>query len=145
MAKLTKEALADGKVLRYLVDRFYEKRQEDRLEAVLTCLRDSEVWVPLTSPVPKGEDPLNRWDILSHTDGARFFVAFSQMEAVPEEYAGDRVWERKHFMDCVSRFRKTDTVEGIVLDPFSRSMILDSDLIGYVFTLPSQLGKQDED
>ena len=50
---VTKEQLQDGRVLSYLIHQFVKEPNKDNLILVMRCLRDSDVWVPMTVEVSK--------------------------------------------------------------------------------------------
>ncbi|WP_295631810.1 SseB family protein, partial [uncultured Intestinimonas sp.] len=101
--KVSPKTLENGKVLCYLKLRFLEDiGDEQAMAALLSCLRDSNVWVPCQ--VRMEAEDLEQFqaakageiittqeetrlvpDILRAKDGALYFPMFSQREQIPEE------------------------------------------------------------
>lgn len=152
--KITDEMLADGKILLSFKRRYLSEQTNDNLMAVLMCLRDSTLYVPLNMKmsdrdeekfrnVKKGdvvtcEDEIHLSpDILKTEDGTKFFPVFSTPEEMPEDY-------RKCFsvmpfgiFECLDMAHKLDGVFGMVLDAMTEPLPLPFIIADVIGELPS--------
>ena len=124
---IKRSTLENGNILVGLKYRFAQEYKREDLFAVLNCLRDSTVWVPMTvmlsqrdqervldSVMKDGEihvEPDQEWsnqdeihmtaDILQDPDGALWFPIFSQQEQMPQEYMQNFSAIPMTVLDCI--------------------------------------------
>ncbi len=115
MPKIDKKALASGTVLLILKERFLDDKKEETLYPLLHCLKDSDVTVPESDILKKGDKD--------------YFPVFSNKEEIPENYNKKLCENTLPFLKCIERVVADDKIYGIVLDPFTRPMVLPKDIL----------------
>lgn len=116
-----------------------------KLLAILAHLSENSVWVPCTARysqddaiklmnAKKGdkfsfEELGMKPDILQHTSGKKFFPVFSTKEAAPEEYRNNFSWMNLPFINCCDLTKNHPETDEIVINAFSNSLTLTSQLI----------------
>lgn len=150
---INQETLEDGRVLLHLKHRFAENKTQQNLVAVLSCLRDSSVYVPLEETLSDEEMELLQnmkpGDKISmelierckpqimQKDGKFYFPMFSNMDQVPEEWK-----ERSIFylpvLKCIALAKTFEKVTGMVLDVFTEPMVLDYNLVDLIPQIKSK-------
>lgn len=164
-AQITKEDLADGKMLEEAVSRFNSNRNNDTLIDILEILRDSYVYVPCTAVLSdrdqqRLEELLNKVgnnleklvdeefttldktrlipDILENEDGY-FFPIFSSIDAMGE-YGESFSKVSHHVLDVIPLARNNDKEPiGIVLNAFTEPFILDKMIWDIVENMKSRI------
>ncbi|MBR2895712.1 MAG: SseB family protein [Oscillospiraceae bacterium] len=157
---IKRELLANGKVLRAFVSRFEKDRNEQNFLNVLVCLRDSYVWIPYHAEAKPQEKrgKKKRWffgkknqDELKSGDDVRLvpdtlpsggvlvMPVFSSEDQMGDVYKGRTKTVRVHFLEAMAIAMVHKTIEGIVLDAFTRPFMLEKDLFPVVKGLPSQM------
>lgn len=160
-AQVNPETLENGKVLCYLKLRFLEDiGDEQAMTAFLTCLRDSNVWVPcrigmeaedleqfqkaktgemITTQNETRLEP----DILQTKVGELYFPIFSQREQIPEEYGAHFSLLSMPALRCLSMAHAIQDVEGLVLDAFTRPLMIPFQIADSLPEFPSRLAAQE--
>ena len=130
------EMLKSGQVLLHLSDEFLKNGCRETLLPLLSCLRDSVVWIPMKLSISErdqkrmfrikeGEQWKNRDEvqvepnILRSPDGKLWLPIFSQREQVPKEYENGFTLAQWPAMQCLEMAHQAENLEGIVLDPFT--------------------------
>lgn len=115
--------LEDGKVLNKLKKMFLATRTKDALTPLLACLRDAVVLVPRESDtIKQGED--------------LYFPMFSIESELPDE-AADFTMNRVTVVSCIQRTLSRPELTGLVLDPFTKPLIIVPELADIILDLPS--------
>ena len=152
--KVTDEMLADGRVLLHFKREYFKEQTDDNLIAVLICLRDCTLYVPLDmrmsnkdeekfKTVKKGdiiscEDEVHLSpDIFKTEDGIKFFPVFSNPEQMPEDYRKCFSVMPFKIFECLDMAHKVDGVAGIVLDAMSEPLPLPFSIADVISELPS--------
>ena len=155
--KVSPETLENGKVLCYLKLRFLEDiGDQGAMTALLTCLRDSMVWVPCQ--VQMGEEDLARFqtakegdtvttqeearlvpDTLRDKRGDLYFPIFSQREQIPEAYGAHFSLISLPALRCLAMAHGTEGAAGLVLDAFTQPLMLPFQVADLLPELPSRL------
>lgn len=152
---ISRETLASGNVLRYLVKLFNDNGTEENFISVLRCLRDSKVWVPCSMKMSDADsqkfsgasvgdvvqstnDISLTPDILANGDNL-FFPTFSGIEQMGEEYSSRFSKIELHFLDCISMAREKEGLSGIVLDAFTQPIIIAEEIFSFIEQLPSEI------
>lgn len=155
--KITDEMLADGKILLQLKHKYLTEQTNESLMAVLMCLRDSTLYVPLDMKmsdkdeekfmgVKKGdiiscEDEVHLSpDIFKTEDGIKFFPVFSTPEEMPEDYRKTTSVMPFGIFECLDMAHKVDGVMGMVLDAMSEPLPLPFSIADVIGELPSLIG-----
>lgn len=159
--KVSPKTLENGKVLCYLKLRFLEDiGDEQAMAALLSCLRDSNVWVPCQvrmeaedleqfqaakagEVITTQEETRLAPDILRAKDGALYFPMFSQREQIPEEYGAHFSLLSIPALRCLSMAHAAEDVEGLVLDAFTRPLMLPFQIADTLPELPSHLAVEE--
>ncbi len=153
--KITAEMLEDGSILVALTQQYGEDRSDENFIALLSCLRDSVVWVPMNVIVSQedqeqflkakvGEEVKNKNairlkpDILAVASGAQFFPVFSQKEQIDEEYGRHFSMMPMPFLQALAAAQTYDVV-GIVVDAFSAKLVIEKELFDFIKEMPTQL------
>lgn len=136
----SKKALEDGHLLRYLKHLFLERQDRQTLMEVLSCLRDSEVIVPVRIDVsdedakrilsaPKGQRILTQDKaklnpaLLKSTDGI-FLPVFSSPEQLTAEYAKTVSTMNLSAVSAIRYAQTIENINGLVLDAFNEPMLI---------------------
>ena len=153
---ITPEMLRDGTVLCGLIIRFINNRTKENMLAVLSCLRDSNVFVPCAvymndrdMEVLGGSDNIIAFPVkhkitikpqlYSATDGNVYMPFYSRREnAKPSELKGASLVNLP-YMQLVKMFENNDDCNGFVVDPKLYNVVLDEELIKASARIPSKL------
>lgn len=149
------KTLASGKVLLYLKQKFLENRTEQALFALLGCLRDSQVVVPVNVTMSEEDKEMflnaKKGDQLSTNDEMRlkpdilqngdkfFFPMFSNEEEMPEKYAANFSGINMSVLQCIEMAKFYEQVTALVLDAFTDPMILEYPLADLIPDIESRL------
>lgn len=155
---VTKEQLQDGRVLSYLIRQFVKEPNKDNLILVMRCLRDSDVWVPMTVEVSKedqkkldkaqrGEEVSTKEPIclkpqtVAIQDGSECLPVFSRKEEIPNHYKTNFSIVNLSFMECIQLVRHMANVEHVVLNGFTngQSIKLGEERLSVIERLPSEI------
>ncbi len=118
--------LEDGSVLLDLKKAYLEDDSEENLYALLSCLRDSEVVVPVSSDAEGVVAP----DILQGPDRNLYFPVFSQEAQIPEDYDESSSGVRLPMLRCIRLAHESQGTTGLVLDAFTDVLMLPFELAG---------------
>lgn len=112
-------ALADGSVLRALLEKFSIQRNDTTLYAVMRCLRDSILFV--------------KSDFSQcHTEKGRLYVkAYSS----PQENRGQKSISA---YDLAEKISENEKISGVVIDPETYCFVMGADLLAILANLPSE-------
>lgn len=152
------ETLENGNVLLYLKHKFLKNGDEKSLYPVLSCLRDSQVIVPMNTILSKEDEEMflnsKLGDTVSpHNDirlkpdilqnGDKFiFPIFSNKEQIPEEYGNRFSTINLPVLKCIEMAKSYEKVCGLVLDAFTESMIIEYELADLIIQFESKLGAE---
>ena len=128
----TEQMLEGGKTLAYLNHRFLSKQTAEQLNWLLSCLRDSELLVPI---LPETGQP----DLLESDDGIKFLPVFSQPEQMPADYRERFELKTMDFGACLALARSIEEVQAIVLDGLTEPMTINYHLGDAIMRRPSRL------
>lgn len=155
--KVSPETLENGKVLRYLKMRFLEDiGDQGAMMALLSCLRDSRVWVPFQvhmaqedveqfkrssvgDVVTTREEVRLKPDTLRDRTGALYFPIFSQKEQIPQEYGAQFSLVSVPALQALAMAHGLEGVVGLVLDGFTEPLPLPLQTADLMAQLPSRL------
>ena len=148
------QTLADGKILRFLVEQFKHERSQENLLAVLRCLRDSAIWIPGTMKLSDTDvemlQNLREGETFSFSEPTKFvpdilqngddffFPVFSNCEQMGE-YGKHFSTIQKHFFVAMRLAMAKENVCGIVLDAFTTPFLVHKTLFDFIGELPSML------
>lgn len=149
------KTLESGKVLLYLKHNFLENRSRETLFPVLSCLRDSQVIVPMNVTICKEDEEMFKNaqagdtvsicgdirlkpDILQNGDSF-FFPMFSNMEQIPEDYGAHFSTINLSVLQCIEMAKSYKQVGGLVLDAFTEPMVLEYGIADIILQLESRL------
>lgn len=149
------KTLENGNVLLYLKYNFFKNRDESSLFPVLSCLRDSQVIVPMNTITSKEDEEMlldvKIGDIVSTHNQIRlkpdilqngdkfFFPIFSNEEQIPAKYGSRSSTINLSVIQCIEMAKSYERVCGLVLDPFTEAMIIDYELADLIRTFESRL------
>ena len=77
-------------------------------------------------------------DILQNEDGY-FFPVFSNCEQMGEKYGSNFSHIEKHFFEAISLAIAQENVSGIVLDAFTKPLVINKELYDFIGKLPSNI------
>ena len=132
--KFTQEMLKDGSELVYLKHRFQTKKTKEQLDWLFACIRDSLLIVPL---IPISHKP----DLMEDPDRRKYLPLFSQKEQLPPDYADEFDLAYMSFAECADLAHSQKDAEGMALDPFTETMIIEYDMADVILKMPSRLYK----
>lgn len=110
--------LDDGLILQEAIDQFYQHNNDTKFTRVLRILRDSMVYIPSNL---KKEDWMEL-AVLSN-DTQSFLCVFSTKEEMEKEYK-DKESGRLHFMEAMFYANKDESIDGIIVDAFGKSIVV---------------------
>ena len=156
--KITKEVLASGRVLLALKCSFLENRSKETLFPLLSCLRDSVVYVPVNLLISerdtvqltsckagdyfKNQDEIRmKPDILESPDKKRWLPIFSQREQIPKEYVAGFSTVNLSVLRCLKLAHAQENMDGIVLDAFGDAVALPFEIADIISEIPSRLSQ----
>lgn len=151
--KARKEELEDGKVLNTLIDRFIISKNIDDLEAILLCLIDSELVVPIDSNMKKKDI-----EILNNLKDDRCYInknsieirpdwlkpegeekvllpIFSNEKESPKEYRDSFLWIPLTLDDCLKMVNENKNCQGLVLNAFTNPIEIKGELLDALKTM----------
>lgn len=157
--KITPEMLKNGEVLNALVLRFLNNRNKENMFSLLSCLRDSNVFLAAnvdalakdTVVGGKGDNPVMfpvkqkitiTPQIYKATDGKMYIPIFSRKENARQEHLKGASLVNLPFINCIAILKDYEDCSRFVLDPHLYNVVLDEDLIRITQKLPSRLGTQ---
>lgn len=153
--KISKKELDSGNLLRFLKHRFLTQQNRQTLMPVLSCLRDSEVIVPVQVNVSdadrarilnaaKGEsvdtiDPVSfKPDLLQSEDGT-FLPVFSSADQIDPEYAKNFALLTVPAVQCIRTALDMKDVSGLVIDAFTEAMLVPKESAEIILKMKSHL------
>ncbi len=152
---IDKKTLESGKVLLYLKREFLSNRSKETLFPLLSCLRDSDVIVPVNVTVSDSDMKkfLNskEGDIVTTSDEIRckpdilkngdkfFFPMFSNKEQIPKEYGRNFSSIVLSVMQCIKMAKSYEHVCGLVLDAFTEPLVLEYDIADLIPAFESRI------
>ena len=155
--RITPEMLKDGTVLCGLVIRFLHNQNEENMFSLLSCLRDSNVFVPCEVNMNgadlkiQGDNPVIfpakhkiqfKPQLYKATDGNVYMPFYTRKEnAKPSELGGASLVNLP-YEKLVEMLGDNDECSRFVIDPKLYNVILNEDLVRISMELPSRLGKR---
>ena len=145
--KITKKDLAGGEMLRELIKMFQASHTQVSLAGLLTCLRDSEVILPVkfgdeAKELPGGQSERSfKPCTVVADDGNKYMPIFSNAEQVDEAIKKNYTMAEMEFMECMTMAEKMTGVNGIIIDAYTKSFVLKNDTFKYVRNIPSRISK----
>lgn len=152
---IDKETLKSGRELLYLKHEFLSNRCKETLFQLLSCLRDSNVIVPVNITMSDfdKEQFINarQGDVLTTSDDIRckpdilkngdnfFFPMFSNEEQIPEEYDNNFSKVILPVLQCISMAKSYENVCGIVIDAFTEPLVLGYEIADLIFEFENRL------
>lgn len=149
------KTLESGKVLLYLKYNFIENRSQETLFPLLSCLRDSQVIVPMNVIMSEADEDMfmnvKVGDVVSTNDEIRlkpdilqngdnfFFPIFSNAEQIPEDYGSHFSTINLSVLQCIEMAKSYEHVCGLVLDAFTDPVVLEYDLADLIPQFESRL------
>lgn len=130
-----------------------EYRLNESIESyteVLKCLAANPmIWVPMSKTVSLGDtltflkvenndsisdtmEPGNKPDILVDKDGKHFLSIFSMKDEAPGWYRNNFPWKKLPFKDALRYLIGRDDWEGVIVNPFSHSLVIPSTLLSVI-------------
>lgn len=162
MSKVTRESLENGKVLKVIADMFLKDRNKKTLFTLLSCLRDSIVWIPANVEMSErdekelldhaevgriftNQDPITyKPDILESPDGLKWLPMFSSKDEVIGDYKDYPFsYVPVDVINCVRMAHKYGA-NGVVLDPFTRAIDIPFAVADVIKDLLSHLEDEEE-
>lgn len=158
--QFAKEALKSGEVLSALVLRFLNNRNKENMLSLLSCLRDSSVWIPARIKTADGTDPqipkladstaifpakqslIIKPQIYKASDGTLYMPIYSRRENMKKEYIQDFAAVNVPYFKCLQMLDGMQNCNRLVLDPHLYNVPIDESLIDITKKLPSRLPKE---
>lgn len=153
--KVTEKTLESGKVLLCLKESFLNYPCEVSLGPLLSCLRDSKVFVPVNVTMSETDRSkfLNskKGDVLTTSDVIKckpdilrredkfYFPMFSNYEQIPEEYGRGFSNVVLPVLQCIEMAKSYENVCGLVLDAFTLPLVLEYDIADLIPKFESKL------
>ena len=151
MVTVNKEELKDGKVLKFLKCTFLENPSIENLTALIACLIDSELYVPMNLSLSTADEEkfMNSeaddtvklkdkmrmkpdWLKIDMESEELFFPIFSSISEVPENYYKNFSWINLPLSTCLEFARSNSKCIGFVLDAYTENFILTGQELDYL-------------
>ena len=148
--ELEKE-LENGDVLVALKSRFAEEKNQENLIALLKCMKDSKVIVPMRIEMSEedaarienatdGEEIETRDEIkmvpeILQAKEKRFFPMFSQIGQIPKEFGTSHNLMSMPTSEALDMAHQIENLDGIVLDAFSKSVAMPFVTADQIYTI----------
>ena len=148
--ELEKE-LENGDVLVALKSRFAEEKNQENLIALLKCMKDSKVIVPMRIEMSEedaarienatdGEEIETRDEIkmvpeILQAKEKRFFPMFSQICQIPKEFGTSHNLMSMPTSEALDMAHQIENLDGIVLDAFSKSVAMPFVTADQIYTI----------
>ena len=148
--ELEKE-LENGDVLVALKSRFAEEKNQENLIALLKCMKDSKVIVPMRIEMSEedaarienatdGEEIETRDEIkmvpeILQAKEKRFFPMFSQIGQIPKEFGTSHNLMSMPTSEALDMAHQIENLDGIVLDAFSKSVAMPFVTADHIYTI----------
>ncbi len=153
---VTPEMLASGEVLCGFVIRFINNRTKENMFSLLSCLRDSNLFVPANvtanaenidlegnkaNPVmfPAKSSITIKPQYYKGADGFVYMPVYTRMENARQEYLKGASLVNMPYENCLELLKASEDCTRFVLDPHLYNVVLDEDLIRISQKLPSRL------
>lgn len=160
--KVTPEMLQNGELLSALILRFLNNRNKENMFTVLSCLRDSNVWLPATvtadgenlevgeaseNPImfPAKQKIVIKPQVYKAKDEKLYVPIYSRRENVKSENLKGASLVNIPFEKCIEVLGGIEGCERFVLDPHIYNVVLDEDLVRIAQKLPSRLSTQNNE
>lgn len=125
--------------------KYHEESSKENYMAVLSGLREAELWIPMTVSASKAdedkflnakqgdtvttEDSIHmKPDILKDEKGILYLPVFTDQAEAPEDYRKHFSWIQISFTDCCAYIVKSNECGGIAVNAFSYSFTVTKDL-----------------
>ena len=150
---MRKEMLAGGHIVTELIKDFMENKNEYNFKTVMSCLRDSDVYIsarmvfseedqtrfaeakPGEKISPKDKVKLNP-GLLKTKDGKIYFPVFTMEEKIPEDQKKNAPGIKIPFTECIKMVLNVPTTEAMVVNPFSENLLLNKQNLQIIANLP---------
>ena len=148
--ELEKE-LENGDVLVALKSRCAEEKNQENLIALLKCMKDSKVIVPMRIEMSEedaarienatdGEEIETRDEIkmvpeILQAKEKRFFPMFSQIGQIPKEFGTSHNLMSMPTSEALDMAHQIENLDGIVLDAFSKSVAMPFVTADQIYTI----------
>ena len=131
---IDEKTLEDGSVLLFLKHRFVKNPTQANMISILSCLRDSKVFVPMTEEMKP----------TSIQDGEYYYLPiFSNEEQIPEKYGSQFAVIKISVLECLSMAKSYENIYGLILDPFTEKVILVYALADMIPKISSKLAPKE--
>ena len=143
--------LENGDVLVALKSRFAEEKNQENLIALLKCMKDSKVIVPMRIEMSEedaarienatdGEEIETRDEIkmvpeILQAKEKRFFPMFSQIGQIPKEFGTSHNLMSIPTSEALDMAHQIENLDGIVLDAFSKSVAMPFVTADQIYTI----------
>lgn len=164
MAKVDKELLKDGNVLRVLRDRFLDNPTLENLGPLFECLIDSDLYVPMNLNIAEEDIEIFKnskagdeiklknnigmkpdWLKTSADSEELFFPVFSSVEEATEEYSKNFSWINLSLDNCISFVRNNDKCIGLVLDAYTKPYAITGDILNALENMLIDIRKAEQE
>ncbi len=136
---ISKKAMENGDLLRHLIEHFYEEQSQLNITALLTCLRDSDVYVPINISEKEDASGMEMRPDLLLSNGELFFPAFSNPEQMGDEYGSRFSKVKMSFLNVITSAAEDIRIKGIVVDAFTRYFVVGREQYDLVLSLPTNV------
>ena len=148
--ELEKE-LENGDVLVALKSRFAEEKNQENLIALLKCMKDSKVIVPMRIEMSEEDaarienatdveeietrDEIKMVPEILQAKEKRFFPMFSQIGQIPKEFGTSHNLMSMPTSEALDMAHQIENLDGIVLDAFSKSVAMPFVTADQIYTI----------
>ncbi len=136
---ISKKAMENGDLLRHLIEHFYEEQSQLNITALLTCLRDSDVYVPVNIGEKEDASGMEMRPDLLISSGELFFPVFSNSEQMGDEYGSRFSKVKMPFLNVIISAAEDKRVKGIVVDAFTKYFVVGREQFDLVLSLPTNV------
>ena len=130
--------LMGGDILRRLIDDFRKEKSAKSLSSVFACLRDSEVWIPISmeffdtcddnkeTVVVKAKELRVYPFFVEDENGGRYLTAYTWLDQMKKLHEKNNIIKLS-FLECMSWALSLPKIKGIILDIETKSFHVETE------------------
>lgn len=140
----TEDVLQNGSVLTALLHKFKTVQDQESLFAVLSCLKDSNVYIPvhmllkdndITAFQKKSNERMKvsvKPVLLTGSNGEKLFPVFSSHSEIPESFETENDFLQVSFLNIMHMFHQNKDINQIIVNPYSDKVLLNDKLVAMI-------------
>ena len=139
--------LMGGDILRRLIDDFRKEQSAKSLSSVFACLRDSEVWIPISTNFFDASDDNKETAVvkakelgvypffMEDDNGGRYLTAYTWLDQMKKTHEKNNIIKLS-FLECMSWALSLPKTKGIILDIETKSFRVEAEDFDTIAKIP---------